>query len=65
MTTDNHTQAMTTLPLLKQRVGYFFSTATYNKQLNAAPYIGGVDGKSFAHCHRKRPCQPSHALVNS
>ena len=34
------------------------------KQLNAAPYLGGVHSISLGHNYEKRPCQPYAALVN-
>ena len=34
-------------------------TVAISKKLNAAPYLHGV------HDYGERPCQPSHALVNS
>ena len=48
---------LTTLALLELR-------AAICKQLNAAPYLGGVHSISLGHYYEKRPCQPYAALVN-
>ena len=48
---------LTTLGLLKLRVAIC-------KQLNAAPYLGGVHSISLGHYYGKRPCQPYAVLVN-
>ena len=48
---------LTTLALLQLRVAIC-------KQLNAAPYLGGVHSISLGHYYEKRPYQPYAALVN-
>ena len=48
---------LTTLGLLKLRVAIY-------KQLNAAPYLGGVHSISLGHYYGKRPRQPYAVLIN-
>ena len=48
---------LTTLALLELRVAIC-------KQLNVAPYLGGVQSVSLGQYYGKRPCQPHAALFN-
>jgi len=58
MTTGNRIQATDYPSFTKAMSSYIY------KQLNVAPYLGGVHSTSLGYYYGKRPCQLYTALVN-